>query len=65
MEEKFVVYCHCVRPSTGTKLTFPLPAAKITPETLADYVGHEFDWQFIPVGVQAIPIDQLNVMEDL
>ena len=64
---EYVLFCHCVRPSTKSKLTFPLPISihendkkGIADGSLIDYVGEEFNWQFIPVGVTAIPVEQLE-----
>jgi len=68
MEEQFVVLCDCMRPSTGTGLTIPLPPELTTPAVIGlggaglvvDYIGNEFDWQFIPMEVRIVPRDQLN-----
>jgi hypothetical protein len=61
MEEKFefVVFCTCVRNTTNTRLTIPLPP-EVTPEKVIDYIGNEFNWQFIPTGVECVPFDQCN-----
>ena len=64
MEEQFIVFCRCVRPSTNTEMTIPLPP-EVTPETVVDYIGNEFDWHFIPMGVQVVPIDQINIIDDM
>jgi hypothetical protein len=64
MEEQFIIFCNCLRTTTGTKMTIPLPP-EVTPETVVDYIGNEFDWQFIPLGVQVVPIDQLNIIDDM
>ncbi|WP_348701072.1 hypothetical protein [uncultured Limnobacter sp.] len=58
-EEQFIIFCHCVRPTTGTEMTIPLPP-EVTPETVVDYIGNEFDWMFIPMGVQVVPVDDLR-----
>jgi len=63
-DEQFVIFCNCIRPSTGTKMTIRLPA-EITADTMVDYIGNEFDWQFIPLGVQAVPVDQINPTDDI
>ena len=62
--EPFVVFCRCVRNTTGTELTFPLPPG-ITPETVVDYIGNEFDWKFIPMDLQVVPISQINIIDDM
>ena len=59
MDEQFVMLCNCMRPSTGTEMTIPLPPG-ITPETIVDYIGNEFDWQFIPMAMRIVPKDQLS-----
>ncbi len=64
IDEQFVVFCSCIRPSTGTNMTIPLPP-EITPETMVDYIGNEFNWQFIPLGVRVVPIDQINPIDDI
>lgn len=64
MEEQFIIFCRCIRPSTNTEMTIPLPP-EVTPETVVDYIGNEFDWQFIPMGVQVVPIDQINIIDDM
>jgi hypothetical protein len=45
-------------------MTIPLPP-EITPETMVDYIGNEFNWQFIPLGVRVVPIDQINPIDDI
>ena len=62
--EQFIVYCHCVRSTTGTEMTIPLPPT-VTPETAVDYVGNEFDWQFLPMSYKVVPINEVNISEDL
>ena len=64
MEEQFVVFCNCVRPQTGTEMTIPLPP-EVTADTMVDYIGNEFNWQFIPMNVHAVPIDQINIIDDM
>ena len=62
--EEFIVFCTCVRPSTNTSLTIPLPP-EVTAETMVDYIGNEFDWQFIPMGgVQIVPVNQCNFKDE-
>jgi len=63
MEEKFVILCTCVRNTTNTRLTILLPP-EVTPETVVDYIGSEFNWQFIPMGVECVPLDQCNNADD-
>ena len=58
-KEEFVIYCQCVRPTTSTTMTIPLPQ-HVTPENVVDYIGNEFNWQFIPMGVQVVPLDELR-----
>ena len=62
--EKFIIFCTCVRSTTNTTLTIPLPP-EVTAETMVDYIGNEFNWQFIPMGVSIVPIDQLNIIDDM
>ena len=62
--EKFIIFCTCVRSTTTTTLTIPLPP-EVTAETMVDYIGNEFNWQFIPMGVSIVPIDQLNAIDDM
>ena len=64
MEEQFIIFCSCWRATTGTKMTIPLPP-EVTPETVVDYIGNEFNWQFIPMNVQVVPIDQINIIDDM
>jgi hypothetical protein len=60
--EKFIIFCTCVRPSTNTTLTIPLPP-EVTADTMVDYIGNEFDWQFMPMSVQVVPaIDDMQQM---
>jgi len=79
--EKFIIFCTCVRPSTNTTLTIPLPPEvtadttstnttltiplppEVTADTMVDYIGNEFDWQFMPMSVQVVPaIDDMQQM---
>ena len=65
MEEQFVVFCNCVRPQTGTKMTIPLPP-EVTAEMIVDYIGNEFNWQFIPLGFQVVPREAVeNYMDNM
>jgi len=32
---------------------------------MVDYIGNEFDWQFMPMNVHAVPIDQINIIDDM
>ena len=52
-DEQFVAFCTCVRNTTNTSLTIQLPP-EVTPETVVDYIGNEFNWQFIPMSVQVV-----------
>jgi len=62
--EEFIIFCTCVRSTTNTTLTIPLPP-EVTAETMVDYIGNAFDWQFIPMGVQVVPRDQANIINDI
>jgi hypothetical protein len=50
------VYCKVVRPSTGSELSIEIPedivrevnAAQDT-ATVVDWIGEEFNWQFVPL----------------
>ena len=53
MDDKFVAFCTCVRNTTNTSLTIQLPP-EVTPETVVDYIGNEFNWQFIPMSVKVV-----------
>jgi hypothetical protein len=61
--EEFIVFCTCIRSTTNTSLTIPLPP-EVTADTMVDYIGNEFDWQFIPMGVQVIPANQCNIKDE-
>jgi len=45
-------------------MTIPLPTT-VTPETAVDYIGNEFDWQFLPMSYKVVPINEVNISEDL
>jgi len=61
--EEFIIFCTCVRSTTNTSLTIPLPP-EVTADTMVDYIGNEFDWQFIPMGVQVVPANQCNIKDE-
>ena len=54
-----VAFARCIRPSTESVINFPLPP-DVTPDTLVDYVGNEFQWQFIPIEVVPVALEDLS-----
>jgi len=62
--EEFIIFCTCVRSKTNSTLTIPLPP-EVTADAMVDYIGKEFNWQFMPMGVQIVPVNQCNIKGEL
>lgn len=56
-----VAFARCIRvcKKIESTINFPLPP-DVTPDTLVDYVGNEFNWQFIPIEVVPVALEDLS-----
>ena len=56
-----VAFVRCIRrcKNIESTISFPLPP-DVTGETLVDYVGNEFQWQFIPFQVVPVALEDLS-----
>ena len=54
------VICQAVRPTTNSKITVMVPQHVGTnPCDCAQWIGEEFDWQFIPMSFEIKPEKQI------